>query len=174
MQVLQEEVSKMEGRPGVRGFEIVPGFEGLATLPERSTKYSAGYDICAAGSYKIKPGQLVPIDTGITAYMLDDEMLSLHVRSGLSKVHRLKLANGTGIVDCDFYSRPIKLLLENKGTEVFLIKPGDRLAQGVFQKFLLADDDECETERQGGLGSTGLDASRIPVEVGCKDGICAL
>jgi dUTP pyrophosphatase len=141
-----------------RGFEIIEGYEGKATLPVRKTRYSAGYDISAAGFYKILPGDVVSVDTGITSYMQEDEFLSLHVRSGLAKVHRLGLQNQTGIVDMDYYGKPIMLLVKNEGESTFLIKPGDRICQGVFKKYLLADDDNYNegNTRTGGFGSTGM------------------
>ena len=57
-----------------RGFEIAKGFEDKGiNLPERKTKYSAGYDIEAAEDCVIpafKPGQKpVLVKTGIKAYM---------------------------------------------------------------------------------------------------------
>ena len=34
------------------------------------------------------------------------------------------------------------------------IKKGDAIGQGIFQKFLVADDDVATGERTGGFGST--------------------
>ena len=61
-----------------RGFEIAKGFEDKGiNLPERKTKYSAGYDIESAEDCVIpafKPGQKpVLVKTGIKAYMQNDE-----------------------------------------------------------------------------------------------------
>ena len=138
-----------------RGFEILEGYEDVASIPERKTKYSAGYDITSAGYYKIVPGGMITIDTGITAYMLENEYLSLHIRSGLAKIHRLSLQNDTGIIDMDYYGKQIQLLVKNEGEETFLVKPGDRIVQGIFEEFKLADGDNAEGERIGGFNSTG-------------------
>lgn len=35
------------------------------------------------------------------------------------------------------------------------IEKGDKLFQGVFSKFLKSDNDEVDTVRSGGFGSTG-------------------
>jgi dUTP pyrophosphatase len=35
------------------------------------------------------------------------------------------------------------------------IKKGDRIAQGIFKKFLKVDGDVSEGSRDGGIGSTG-------------------
>ena len=57
----------------VRGFEIAKGFENKGiNLPERKTKYSAGYDIEAAEDIIIpsfQPGiNLSLVKTGLKAY----------------------------------------------------------------------------------------------------------
>lgn len=38
----------------------------------------------------------------------------------------------------------------------YLINKGDKIAQGVFMKYLTVDNEETiNTEREGGIGSTG-------------------
>ena len=44
-------------------------------------------------------------------------------------------------------------VLEIKDEDV-LIKKGEAIGQAVFQKYLVADDDNAEGERLGGFGST--------------------
>ena len=94
-----------------RGFEIAKGFEDKGiNLPERKTKYSAGYDIEAAEDCVIpvfKPGQKpVLVKTGIKAYMQNDEYLMLCNRSSNPGKKGLILANSVGIVDADYYGNP--------------------------------------------------------------------
>ena len=44
----------------------------------------------------------------------------------------------------------------NNGYDDIIIKKGERIGQGIFQKFLLAtNEDEVSTVREGGHGSTG-------------------
>ena len=46
--------------------------------------------------------------------------------------------------------------ITNNGKEDFIINRNDRVAQGVFMKYLTVDDeDEIINERTGGIGSTG-------------------
>lgn len=146
--------------PKHRGFEILPEFDGRAIRPTRATKRSAGYDIHAVGDYYVQPGEMVPVDTGLTAYMLDDEELQLRARSGLAFKHQITLQNGIGTIDADYYGNHIRVLVRNEGHEVFAIEDGDRICQGVFAKFLTTDDysdnNEVVDERQGGFGSTGV------------------
>lgn len=142
----------------VRGFEIVPGYEDIATIPTRKTKKSAGYDIHAAISQEIRilPGEMVPIETGITVYMQDNEEFQIRPRSGLGLKSQITLQNSPATIDADFHGNPFIVLLRNEGKQDFVVGPGMRIAQGVFSPYLITDDDHVETERTGGLGHTGL------------------
>lgn len=46
------------------------------------------------------------------------------------------------------------LLFYNYGEETWKVNKNDRIAQGMFIKYLKTNDDEVENERQGGWGST--------------------
>jgi len=48
----------------------------------------------------------------------------------------------------------IGLLFYNYGEETWKVNKNDRIAQGMFIKYLKTNDDEVENERQGGWGST--------------------
>ena len=147
-----------------RGFEIAKGFEDKGIkLPERKTKYSAGYDFEAAEDCIIpafKPGMAPTlIKTGVKSYMLDDEVLSLYVRSSMPKKKGLVLANGVGVVDKDYYGNPdndgaVMFAFFNMKPEAVEIKKGDAIGQAIFQKYLITDDDIATGERVGGFGST--------------------
>lgn len=163
IQLIKFQISQSKKK---RGFEPMPHFafhfapdaEKPVTLPVRATQKSAGYDICAIGEYIIQPGEKVIIITGVTAYMKKSEYLALFVRSGLAYKHNLTLQNGTGVVDSDFYGNHIRILLRNEGTEPFVINHGDRIAQGIFQPYLLSDKDSLVKKaiRFSGFGSTGV------------------
>jgi len=154
-----------------RGFEICKGFKNnQINIPTRSTAHSAGYDFeCAeditipsvfrqaiGGADAIKP---ILVKTGVKAYMLEDEALFLYNRSGNPFKKGLVMANSVGVVDSDYYSNP-----DNDGHIMFAfynffpidveIKKGERIGQGVFEKFLKTDDDTAAEERKGGFGST--------------------
>lgn len=40
-------------------------------------------------------------------------------------------------------------------SEPLQVNVGDKIGQGIFLPFLLADDDESDGKRVGGMGSTG-------------------
>ncbi|MGL5690201.1 MAG: dCTP deaminase domain-containing protein [Bacteroidales bacterium] len=150
----------------IRGFEPVgdtyikePGVP--YQKPVRSTSKSAGYDIFSTRTIVLAPGERVVVPTDVKAYMLPDEVLKLYVRSSAGIKKGLALQNGTGIIDADYYSNPdndgnIGVPLVNTLEFPVEIKVGERIAQVVFQKFLVADDDDASGERVGGTGSTGV------------------
>ena len=147
-----------------RGFEIAKGFENAGiNLPVRSTKNSAGYDIEAAEDVVIpafKLGQKpVLVKTGLKAYMQSDEVLILANRSSNPGKKGLILANSIGVVDSDYYGNPdndghIMFAFFNFKDEDIEIKKGERIGQGMFQKYLVTDNDIAGGERTGGFGST--------------------
>lgn len=138
----------------VRGFEKVD--ESIdSTLPTRQTKSSAGYDFYVIEDVVIPAHKHILLPTNAKAYMQNDEVLMLYARSSLAIKRGLVLKNMTGIIDSDFYPNEIKIALENTtGSDVSLTK-GERVAQGIFVKYLVSDNGNLDTTRDGGFGSTG-------------------
>lgn len=131
-------------------------------IPTRSTKTSAGYDFYAIEDFVIKPGEIKKIPTGIKAYMKDDEVLMIFVRSSMGFKYNVRLCNQVGIIDGDYYDNEsneghIWVALQNHGTKPYTVKAGEAFAQGIFNKFLTVDNEhEINKSRTGGLGSTNL------------------
>ena len=127
-------------------------------LPTRGTKNSAGYDFYSPNEYIVKPNEIVKIWTDIKAYMQSDEFLMLNVRSSMGG--KFMLANTIGVVDSDYYSNSnndgnIGIFLKNISDQTQLIKQGERIAQGLFLKYLTSENDNFISEiRKGGHGST--------------------
>jgi dUTP pyrophosphatase len=72
------------------------------------------------------------------------------------------MPNGVGIVDADYYNNSsnegeIFFQFINFGINDVKIKKGERIGQGIFLPYLLADGDDkvAKASRQGGFGSTG-------------------
>ena len=129
------------------------------TLPTRSDPKSAGYDFYSPVAITLQPWEKKLVFTDVKACMNDDEVLMLYVRSSMGKIP-VVLANGTGIIDSSYFENP-----DNDGHIMFAfynfypfditIKKDEKIGQGIFQKYLIADDDAAEGERLGGYGSTG-------------------
>lgn len=129
-------------------------------LPKRSTKKSAGYDIRSMEEYTLKRGESKAFTTGLKVSMNDDEVLYIYGRSSIGYKYDVTLSNSVGVIDSDYYNNPdneghFKVKLINHGNKDFEVKIGDRIAQGVFMKYLTVDDEEkIINERTGGIGST--------------------
>lgn len=111
-------------------------------------------------SQKILKPLLVP--TGIKAYMPENEVLILANRSSNPLKRGLILPNGIGVIDADYYDNPknegeIFVQLVNFGVKSVKLKKGERIAQGIFMPYLVADDEEeIASARVGGFGSSGI------------------
>lgn len=150
----------------IRGFEAVVEEMRKGTmdyiLPVRGSSKSAGYDISSPIDVVIEPHSSVLVWTNIKAYMLQDEVLEVYIRSSSAIKRNLMLKNLVGIIDADYYSNTgndgnIGVCLYNMSDEVVVIEKGQRICQGIFKKYLIADDDVClKNERTGGVGSTGV------------------
>lgn len=129
-------------------------------LPTRQTKYSAGYDFRSPIAFILKPGEVKKVPTGVKIMMNEDEMLMLTVRSSMGFKYNVRLTNQVGIFEGDYYNNPSNeghawISLQNHGDKDFVVNVGDRIGQGIFQKFLTVDDEvEINNTRMGGLGST--------------------
>lgn len=140
----------------LRGFEILNGYEDKAQLPTIGTGLSAGHDFYLPERVVINPGETVLVPTGITAWMQDDEVLELHIRSSLAVKRKIRLGNSVGIIDADYYGNNIGAYLENFGNETVVLEKGERVMQGIFHKYLRSSNSKVlKDERTGGYGSTG-------------------
>lgn len=149
----------------LRGFEVITKEEFIeygkvGIMPKRADKGSAGYDFYAPVGEVIKPKESVTIWTNVKAYMLPDEVLYLFVRSSIGIKKGLRLANQVGVIDSSYYENPdndgnIGVCLYNPTDKPVEIVAGERIAQGVFMKYLTADSDVAiHDKRVGGTGSS--------------------
>lgn len=132
---------------------LVPG----ATLPQRASAFSVGYDISSIDDMDILPGKRALVGTGISMVPPMGVYGRIAPRSGLAVKYGIHV--GAGVIDPD-YTGEIKVLLFNHGEDTFVIKKGDRIAQLVLERCdipVVAETDVLiQTERgNNGFGSTG-------------------
>jgi dUTP pyrophosphatase len=148
----------------IRGFEQVLEYKKntiITQLPQRADIGSCAYDFYSPISVEIQPNEQILIWTDIKAYMQLDEVLILNVRSSQGKP-RVQLANTQGWVDNTYYNNignegNIGIFLRNEGAEPYIINCGDKIAQGMFIKYLVTDEDNPASRiRLGGFGSSGV------------------
>lgn len=146
-----------------RYFEVVSDNfrknSGDIKLPTRATKHSIAYDFYSPVDVIIEPMKSAMIWTDVKAKFNADEALLINVRSSMGK-QPIMIANTQGWIESDYYSNldndgNIGIRLFNLGTEPYYIKVDDRIAQGMFIKYLEADNGNTEQERMGGFGSSG-------------------
>lgn len=144
----------------MRRFEKCKCANENTKLPARSTIHSAGYDFYSPVPVAIGPGQSGMVKTNIKARMDKDDVLMIFPRSSMGIKKHVMLSDSVGIIDADLYNNAdnegnIIVSLYNYGDRILEIKPGEKIAQGIFVKFGVTDDDKAEGMRTGGIGSTG-------------------
>lgn len=149
-----------------RYFAVAKGWEDKnITLPKRQTKHAAGYDLCAAEDVVVPPYSsnidqkptLIP--TGLKATMHNDDMMLIVSRGSTPAKHGLVIPNSMAVIDADYFENPTNdghfyIQVLNIRSKPYTIKKGDTIAQAIFVKYLITDDDDADGERQGGFGST--------------------
>jgi dUTP pyrophosphatase len=131
-------------------------------LPEYATDGSAGMDLRAAleKTTEIKPGETLLIPTGISIYVEDNNMAAVVLpRSGLGHKHGIVLGNLVGLIDSD-YQGQLFVSCWNRGSELFSIDVGDRIAQLVIvpviqASFEVVEDFDTTHRGAGGFGHSG-------------------
>jgi dUTP pyrophosphatase len=131
-------------------------------LPAYATPGSAGLDLRALldAPLELKPGQTFLIPTGIAIHIGDANLCATILpRSGLGHKHGIVLGNLVGLIDSD-YQGQLMVSTWNRGSDTFIIQPGDRIAQLVFMPVVQADFslvlDFDQSERgEGGFGHSG-------------------
>ena len=142
--------------------------EGLA-LPAYQTEHAAGLDLLAAvpadGAVTIAPGAYAFVPTGLSLELPPGTEAQVRPRSGLAAKFGVTVLNSPGTIDAD-YRGEVQVLLINHGSQPFVVRRGDRIAQMVIarveQARLVEAKSLSQTKRgAGGFGSTGV---RDPLE----------
>jgi dUTP pyrophosphatase len=118
---------------------------------------AAGFDLYSDDTADVLPRSQQLISTGISIKLPDRTYGRVASRSGLAVKNGIHV--GAGVIDQD-YRGEIKVLLYNLSDETFKVKPGDRIAQLICERYespeviLVAALDDT-TRGEGGFGSTG-------------------
>lgn len=130
-------------------------------LPRYATEHSAGMDLSAAidGEVVLAPGETRLIPTGFAIALPPGFEAQVRPRSGLAIRHGIGVLNSPGTIDAD-YRGEVKVILTNFGSQEFVLRRGDRIAQMVIARYERAVWEEREvlenTDRgAGGFGHTG-------------------
>ena len=131
-----------------------------AVLPTKAHEHDAGWDFYAPVDMEtvtLWPGQRRIIKTGISVAIPVGWYLQIMSRSGLASK---SIDARAGVIDCT-YRGDIGIMLHNDSDMVEReIKPGDKIAQGVFLMVPEVSWEEVDTlddtaRGNGGFGSSG-------------------
>lgn len=131
-------------------------------MPAYATDGSAGLDLraCLKSPVTLAPGESALIPTGLAIYIEDTALAGMILpRSGLGHKHGIVLGNLVGLIDSD-YQGELMVSCWNRGTSVFTINVGERIAQLVLvpvvqAAFEVVDEFHASGRGEGGFGSTG-------------------
>ena len=142
--------------------ERLPHAAGLP-LPAYETAGSAGMDLRAALAddqpMTLAPGARALVPTGLKIALEAGYEAQVRPRSGLALKHGITCLNAPGTVDSD-YRGEVGVILANLGSESFVIRRGERIAQMIIARYAQATMVEVEALDEtargaGGFGSTG-------------------
>lgn len=139
-----------------------------AVIPKYATPGASAFDLVAIDSLTIGPGETKLVKTGLAMEIPFGFELQVRPRSGMSLKTSLQVANSPGTVDSDYRGEicviikntAVALTPEHFDSQTYLIKKGDRIAQGAVCAVNQAEfelvESLSETDRgTGGFGSSG-------------------
>ncbi len=143
-----------------QGYDKFPQMAVVAAticIPKRQTEGAAGFDLCSFSDYKILSRSSAIISTGVFMAIPNGFYGRVAGRSSLAFNYDVTAFEGT--IDED-YRGEIKVKLFNHSDKEFCIKPGERVAQLIIQKYVIPFVSVVKSlpssERGfGGFGSTG-------------------
>jgi len=132
-----------------------------ASVPEKATPGSAGWDVRALESGGIGVGETVLVRTGIAVAIPMGYEIQTRPRSGLAVKKGITLLNSPATIDSD-YRGELFIPLTNLGKNGFSFGAGYRVAQIVLSRvpegeFVEVDELPSTVRGDGGFGHTGVE-----------------
>ncbi len=128
-------------------------------VPSYETVGASGADLKSKEDGILNPGERRLIKTGVFVELPAGYEAQVRPRSGLALKYGITMLNSPGTIDSD-YRGEIGVIMINHGSEPFVYKKGDRIAQLVISQYSRAEfkitSSLTETIRgAGGFGHTG-------------------
>ena len=128
-------------------------------IPSYETAGASGADLKSKEDGILKTGERRLVKTGVFIELPAGYEAQVRPRSGLALKHGITMLNSPGTIDSD-YRGEIGVIMINHGSEPFVYKKGDRIAQLVISKYSRVEFKNTlsltETVRgAGGFGHTG-------------------
>jgi dUTP pyrophosphatase len=133
-----------------------------AKVPDRAYAGDAGYDLAAAESVVLVPGERAVVRTGIAIAVPDGYAGLVLPRSGLAVRHGISLVNAPGLIDPGYRGELMVPLINHDRAETFEVETGMRIAQLVLvraaeARFVSVEllEEGADGRGEGGFGSSG-------------------
>jgi dUTP pyrophosphatase len=133
-----------------------------AKVPDRAYAGDAGYDLAAAESVVLAPGERAVVRTGIAIAVPDGYAGLVLPRSGLAVRHGISLVNAPGLIDPGYRGELMVPLINHDRGESFEVETGMRIAQLVLvrtaeARFMSVEllEEGADGRGEGGFGSSG-------------------
>ena len=131
-------------------------------MPTYATEGSAALDLraCIDNKIELLPKNTILVPTGLAFYIQDKDYAGIILpRSGLGHKHGIILGNSVGLIDSDYHGE-LMVSLFNNSNNVFIINPGDRIAQFMLIpvisiEYEFVDDFNATSRSSGGFGHSG-------------------
>ena len=130
-------------------------------MPSYKTSGASGMDLMAfiKDPIKLSPKSSCLVPTGISVAFSNEYEIQIRPRSGLAAKSNISVLNTPGTIDSD-YRGEIKIILFNHGSNDFIIRNKDRVAQMILMPVSKMNLEEVENlpntlRGKGGFGSTG-------------------
>lgn len=127
-------------------------------LPDYATSGSAGLDlrVCIEKEIILKPNKTNLLKTGFAIYIEDRNLAGIIIpRSGIGHNNGIILGNSVGLIDSD-YQGELMISILNRSDEIFIVKPGLRIAQIFFVPIVQAKFDIVENFNASDRGGFGF------------------
>ena len=129
-----------------------------AVIPTYAHSSDAGADVSSVEEVTLAGGETKIIKIGLKVAIPKGYEIQIRPRSGLSSKTPLRIANSPATVDSG-YRGEVGVIIWNSGTEPYIIKKGDKIAQMLIAPTPMIVWEEAEvkgdTDRgTGGFGST--------------------
>ncbi len=115
-------------------------------------------DLHAVEATSLAPGERKLVATGLSIELPAGYEAQIRPRSGLALKYGITLPNSPATIDPG-YRGEIRVIVQNLGSEVFTVQPGERIAQMVIARYEAVEWEEGDLSDslrgEGGFGSSG-------------------
>lgn len=130
-----------------------------AIIPSYKKSGDAGFDLHVVVDVAVPPGETALLPTGLAVAIPDGFEIQVRLRSGAALRTPLIIPNAPATIDSG-YRGELGIIVRNIGPEEFIVRKGERIAQGILAPVACARfevvENLPESERGGdGYGSTG-------------------